>query len=60
MVQNTNRIENCVIQQKLKDNNIQTLFHEYSEITGLILTSIRRLLTIVQFRFKGSERGHLT
>ena len=60
MVQNTNRIENCVIQQKLKDNNIQTLFHEYSEITELILTSIRRLLTIVQFRFKGSERGYLT
>ena len=38
--------------KKLKDNNIQTLLHEYGEIKELILTSIRRLLTIVQFRFK--------
>ena len=60
MVQNTNRNKNCVIQQNLKDNNIQTLFHEYGEIKELILTSIRMLLTIVQFRFKGSERGNLT
>ena len=40
MVQYTNRNLNCVIQQKLKDNNIQTLFHEYGEIKELILTSI--------------------
>ena len=51
----------CVIQKHtLKDNNIQKLFHEYGEIKELILTSISRLLTIVQFRFKGSERGNLT
>ena len=38
--------------KKLKDNNIQTLYHEYGEIKELILTSIRRLLTIVQLDLK--------